>query len=219
MTASAICIESIHVGVPRAYAGPEGRWTSSIYRERVEGPIRLNQSGLQGDEVADKEHHGWPNMAVCCHTLDDYAFWNRTLSLDLQPGGVGENWTLDHARENAICLMDVYEVGTARVQVSKPRTPCSKQARRVGRADWLKRVLAELRTGFYLEVLTPGTVAAGDVWHLVERPFPEAAIREVNRCLYQAYNPAVASRLLELPDLDSFLRDRLTQARSHVRPA
>ena len=208
-----IRIDSIHVGKPKTYAGPGGVWRSSIFRERIAGPVRLELGGLAGDEVADKEHHGWPNMAVCCHTLDDYVFWNRQLDLALQPGGVGENWTLAHAHEDDICLMDIYDVGTAQVQVSKPRTPCQKQGKRVGRSDWVRLTIQELRTGFYLQVLEAGIVQAGDTWRLVARPHPGVTLKAVNRCVYQAYDPALAEQMERMTALDAFWQDKLAQAR------
>ncbi len=211
-----IQIDSIHVGTPQTYTGPDGVWRSAIYRERVSEPVLLELTGLAGDEVADKVHHGWPNMAVCCHTLDDYAFWNQQLDLDLQPGGVGENWTLRHAYEDEICLLDIYDVGTARVQVSKPRTPCRKQGRRVGRSDWVRLVIQELRTGFYLQVLQAGIVQAGDTWRLVARPHPGVTLKAVNRCVYQAYDPALAEQLGRMAELDAFWQERLTQARDRA---
>ncbi len=214
-----ITIDSIHIGTPKTYGGPGGVWRSSIYRERISTPVRLELTGLVGDEVADKEHHGGPNMAVCCHTLTDYAFWNKRLGLGLQPGGVGENWTLAHAREDAICLMDIYDVGTARVQVSKPRTPCQKQGKRVGRADWVRLTLQELRTGFYLQVLEAGTVQSGDTWRLVARPYPGVTLKALNRCVYQAYDPALAAQLDRIAELDAFWQDKLAQARDRaLRP-
>ncbi len=127
-------------------------------------------------------------------------------------GGVGENWTLVHAREDTICLLDVYAVGTAQVQVSKPRTPCHKQAKRVGRPDWVRLVLQELRTGFYLQVLRPGTVRAGDVWHLQERPYPDISLRALNRCVHQQFDPELAARANAIPVLDPFWRKQLTKA-------
>ena len=212
MEPKAIQIDSIHVGQPQTYHDEHGTWQSAIYRQRVSGPVRLELSGLAGDEVADKKHHGWPNMAVCCHTLDDYRFWQEKLDLDLAPGGVGENWTLVHAREDTICLLDVYDVGTAQVQVSKPRTPCHKQAKRVGRPDWVRLVLQELRTGFYLQVLRPGTVRTGDVWHLQERPYPDISLRALNRCVHQQFDPELAARANAIPVLDPFWRKQLTKA-------
>ncbi len=208
-----IQIDSIHIGKPQIHSGPGGAWRSSIFRNRVTGPVQLELRGLVGDEVTDKEHHGHPNMAVCCHTLADYAFWNRQLDLALQPGGVGENWTLAHAHEDEICLLDVYDVGTARIQVSKPRTPCQKQGKRVGRSDWVRLTIQELRTGFYLQVLETGVVEAGDTWHLMARPHPGMTLKAVNRCVYQMYDPALAVQMEQMTELDAFWRDKLAQAR------
>ena len=213
---SKIKIDSIHVGKPKTYSGPEGVWRSSIYRNRISGPIRLEFGGLEGDEVSNKEHHGWPNMAVCCHSLDHYAFWNKRLELDLQQGGVGENWTLENANEDEICIMDVYDVGTAQVQVSKPRTPCQKQGKRVGRSDWVRRTIQELRTGFYLQVLREGMVQAGDDWRLVERPHAGVSLKAVNRCVYQEYDPSVADQLDQISELDVFLRDKIKLAQARA---
>lgn len=213
MPSPAIRIASIHIGRPRTFQGPQGPWTSSIARQTVAGPVRLNVSGLQGDEVADKQNHGALNMAVCCQAREDFAFWNQRLGLELADGSVGENWTLEHACEDRLCLLDVYDVGTARVQVSKPRVPCQKQAWRVGRADWVKQVLRELRTGFYLQVLKPGTVQAGDVWRCVERPYPQATVTALNRCAYHAFDAQAADAFLRIPHLDPYWIDVLTKAR------
>ncbi len=213
---SKIKIDSIYIGKPKTYSGPEGVWRSSIYRNRISGPIRLEFGGLEGDEVSNKEHHGWPSMAVCCHSLDHYAFWNKGLELDLQPGGVGENWTLANAPEDEICIMDVYDVGTAQVQVSKPRTPCQKQGKRVGRSDWVRMTIQELRTGFYLQVLREGIVQAGDDWRLVERPHAGVSLKAVNRCVYQEYDPSVADQLNQIPELDVFLKDKITLSQARA---
>ncbi len=213
---SKIKIDSIYIGKPKTYSGPEGVWRSSIYRNRISGPIRLEFGGLEGDEVSNKEHHGWPSMAVCCHSLDHYAFWNKGLELDLQPGGVGENWTLANAPEDEICIMDVYDVGTAQVQVSKPRTPCQKQGKRVGRSDWVRMTIQELRTGFYLQVLREGIVQAGDDWRLVERPHAGVSLKAINRCVYQEYDPSVADQLNQIPELDVFLKDKITLSQARA---
>jgi MOSC domain-containing protein YiiM len=63
--------------------------------------------------------------------------------------------------EADVCVGDVFVVGSARVQVSGPRYPCAKQERKLGLPDFLRRTMATRRTGFYLRVLTPGTVQAG----------------------------------------------------------
>jgi MOSC domain-containing protein YiiM len=205
-----ISIHSIYIGQPQTFNDEHGSWRSSIFRSPVEGPIELGPRGLAGDEVTDTQNHGTPSQAVCCHPLGHYHFWNEQYGMALTAGNVGENWTLADADEAEICVNDVYRVGTARVRVSGPRVPCSKQARRVGRADWVELTLKELRPGFYLWVLTPGVVQAGDQWHLEERPFPDATLHALNRCAYHDFDPVVAQSFLDIPDLHAHWRKRLS---------
>ena len=115
-----ITLHSIHIGQPRTLHDESGRWRSSIFREVVEGPIMLTERGLAGDKVTDIRHHGSADQAVCCHAMDHYRHWQEIYGVDLGAGGVGENWTLLHAGEEAICIGDIFAVGQARVQVTSP---------------------------------------------------------------------------------------------------
>lgn len=196
-----IAIHSIFVGQPQTINDESGSWRSSIFREMVEGPVELTEQGLAGDRVTDTDNHGLAGyQQVCCHSLDHYTYWNARLDMRLRPGNVGENWTLENADEAAICLNDIYRVGSATVQVSIPRVPCSKQAKRVGRKDWTKLTIDELRTGFYLRVLESGIVQAGDSWALVERPYPWATIHALNHLSYRGGEQALAEKFLSIPN-------------------
>lgn len=196
-----IAIHSIFVGQPQTIDDASGSWRSSIFREMEEGPVELTEQGLAGDQVADTDNHGLAGyQQLCCHSLDHYTYWNARLDMRLRPGNVGENWTLENADEAAICLNDSYRVGTATVQVSIPRVPCSKQARRVGRKEWTKLTIDELRTGFYLRVIEPGIVQAGDGWELVERPYPWATVYALNELGYRGGEQTLAEQFLSIPD-------------------
>ena len=126
-----VSIQAIFVGEPRSITDAKGTWFSAIYRAQVEGPIELRETGLAGDQVADTKNHGRPGQAVCVHPITHYDFWNKTYDLEgaqrLGPGSVGENWTISGGNEQTIFCGDVYRVGTAIIQVSGPRGPCSKQ--------------------------------------------------------------------------------------------
>ncbi|HRJ43695.1 MAG: MOSC domain-containing protein [Caldilineaceae bacterium] len=196
-----IAIHSIYIGQPQTINDPSGIWRSSIFREMVEGPVALTRQGLAGDQVTDTDNHGRLGyQQVCCHSMDHYTYWNERLGLRLGPGNVGENWTLENADEAAICLEDIYRVGTATVQVSIPRVPCSKQAKRIGRSDWTKLTIDELRTGFYLRVLEEGFVQAGDEWELVERKYPWATVYALNELSYRGGEQALAEQFLSIPN-------------------
>ncbi len=195
-----ITIHSIFVGQPQTINDGSGTWRSSIFREMGEGPVELTERGLAGDQVTDTDNHGRLGyQQVCCHSLDHYAFWNARLDMRLRPGSVGENWTLENADEAAICLQDIYRVGSATVQVSIPRIPCSKQARRVGRSDWTKLTIDELRTGFYLRVVEAGFVQAGDEWELVERTNPWATVTALNALNYRGGDQRLAEQFMAIP--------------------
>jgi MOSC domain-containing protein YiiM len=201
-----IHIHTLLIGQPETITDAGGTWRSAIFRQPHSGPVELGPRGLAGDQVADTKNHGAPGQAVCCHPLEHYAYWNSAYALDtperaLGPGSVGENWTLSNLAENAVCVGDTVRVGSAIVQVSGPRYPCSKQERRLGLAGFLKATVATLRTGFYLRVLRPGVVQAGDQWRLEERLHPELTIEAVNRCAHHTPDRDLVARMLAAAEL------------------
>ncbi|MEZ4711573.1 MAG: MOSC domain-containing protein [Caldilineaceae bacterium] len=202
-----IIIHSIYIGQPQTLSDAKGEWRSSIFRTLVDGPIELGERGLAGDRVTDTKHHGAAFQAVCCHSMDHYAFWNSHFEIAesekaLSSGSVGENWTLLNADEGAICVGDIYAVGAARVQVSGPRYPCAKQERKVGLKGFTKRSKEMLRTGFYLSTLTAGTVEAGNKWVLETRPNPDVPLRLVNETAFLTKDANAVRRLLDTPELN-----------------
>lgn len=203
-------LHSIYVGQPKTLIDEQGTWQSSIYRDPVRGPIRLEQRGLVGDK-ATQPYHGTLETAVCCHFLDHYRFWQERYGIALQPGNVGENWALEKITEAEVCIGDIYGAGTAVVQVSAPRSPCANQARRVGRADWVKLTLQELRTGIYLRVVEPGMVQAGDAFRLVERLNPGKTIPLLNHCWYHTFEPALAEEFTTMPGLMPWWQQRFAE--------
>jgi MOSC domain-containing protein YiiM len=203
-------IHSIFIGQPKTITDERGTWTSSIYRDRVDGPVTLRTEGLVGDK-ATQPYHGGPDSALCVHLLDHYSFWQRQYGLDLQPGYVGENLTLDRIDEDQVCVGDIVRVGSGLLQVSGPRVPCANQARRIGRSDWVKLTIRENRTGFYMRVIEPGVVAAGDAWDLQERPNPGGSITAINRCAYLQFDPIYARRIIEMPGIAEWWKEQMIE--------
>jgi len=181
------------VGKTKTLTDARGEWQSSIARDRLDAPAQLEIRGFVGDQ-ATQPYHGSPDIAVCLHSQTHYDFWNSTLQMNLQPGGVGENLTLDTWDDSNICVGDKMRIGSGLIQVSAPRSPCENQARFVGRPDWVERTLGELRTGIYARVLEPGNMQAGDEVILVERPNPGLTIRDLNDCWYHHFDVVLAKR-------------------------
>src|SRR5262249_47371619 len=145
-------------GTPGAADPLEQPWTSAYYKDPVTGPVKLGRLGLEGDQQADRRVHGGPDMAVLAYSIDHYPVWRRELGIEsMGPGGFGENFAVAGRDERTVCVGDVIAIGDARLQVSQPRGPCANISRRWKRADLLKRVTENGRSGWYLRVLDEAT--------------------------------------------------------------
>ena len=206
MTRHAI-VQDVFAGQPKAITDKYGTWTSSIFRDRVDGQIQVSLRGLAGDKVA-QPYHGSPGAAVCVHLADHYRFWNAAYGMDLQAGSVGENVTLARLTEDQVCVGDIVRLGTVLVQVSGPRVPCANQGRRIGRSDWVKLTILENRTGFYLRVLEPGVLQACDPWTVEQRINEAGSIPAINRCMYLHFDPGFAREMLAMQGLAAWWKDQ-----------
>ena len=186
-------------------------WRTGFYKQPREGPQWLGYQGFRGDEQADTRYHGGVDKAVCVYPSEHYAFWNGVDGLDgLPTGAFGENLTTRGLIEDEVCIGDLFEVGSAIVQVSQPRQPCWKLARRWRVKDLAAQVERNGRTGFYFRVLRHGEVAAGDSFQLRERPHPEWTLARCNRIMHQREGGAEADRALaECPALSGSWKDGL----------
>jgi MOSC domain-containing protein YiiM len=203
-------VEAVFTGQPKLITDERGTWTSSIFRDRVAGPVQVTLHGLAGD-MAAQPYHGGPGAAICVHLNDHYAFWNTQYNMNLQAGCVGENITLGDIAEDQVCVGDKVRLGTAIVQVSGPRVPCANLARRIGRSDWVKLTIRENRTGFYMRVLEPGAFQAGDPWIIEERVNHHGSIPAINRCMYLEFDASYARRMLEMSGLEAWWKDQARQ--------
>jgi MOSC domain-containing protein YiiM len=203
-------VQAVFTGEPKSITDERGEWTSSIFRDRVDGPVQVSFRGLAGDK-ATQPHHGGPGAAICVHLADHYSFWNSQYDMNLQAGGVGENVTLEDIAEDQVCVGDIVRLGTAVVQVSAPRVPCANQGRRIGRPDWIKLTIRKNRTGFYLRVLEPGVLQAGDSWVVEERINEDGSIPAINRCMYLEFDPEYARRMMEMPGLEAWWKEQAPQ--------
>lgn len=203
-------IEGIFIGGPKTLRDKRGEWLSSIARQHVEGRVALSREGFDGDKVT-QSYHGGPEAAVCVHLADHYDFWRRQYGVDFLNGHLGENLVLSGMKEEDACIGDIVRIGSALVQISGPRIPCQTQARRAGRADWVKLTIRENRTGFYLRVMEPGSVQAGDEWLLQQRLNEQGSISALNRCFYLELARDLAAVFARMEGLAEWWRDQFRE--------
>jgi MOSC domain-containing protein YiiM len=155
-------VVSVNVGLPRSVRWRGRDVTTGIFKEPVEGRVRLQRLNLDGDRQADLAVHGGAGKAVYAYPLEHYAFWREELGQDLTCGAFGENLTVEGLPlEEEMALGDRFKIGSAELVVTQPRVPCYKLGLRFGRDDMPKRFLASRRSGYYLAVEREGSVGAG----------------------------------------------------------
>ena len=208
---------SVQIGVPQTIGRPDAPdpmdqvWTTGFFKKPVDGPVHLERTNLAGDAQADLQNHGGPEKAVNVYPAEHYPYWERELGLTgLPQGAFGENFTIKGLLEVDVCIGDVFEVGDALVQVSQPRQPCWKLARRWRIKELALMVQETGRTGWYFRVLREGTVQARTKLLLIKRPCPEWTVAAANEVMHRRVHDLEAARALSTcPALSSRWREKL----------
>lgn len=208
---------ALHTGKVRAFATTgsgewwDKEWTSGFSKVPTEGPAWLGYEGFRGDEQADRRYHGGSEKAVCVYPAEHYPYWRNALEIpEFGHGGFGENLTVEGLAEDQVCIGDRFSLGGAEVQVSQPRQPCWKLARRWRVKDLALQVERTGFTGYYFRVIRHGEVRPGDKLVLLERPYGEFTITHCNRTMHQdKADFAAAKALAECPLLSASWKDGL----------
>ena len=181
---------SLQIGMPKTIGSAEAtdpmekKWESGIYKHPVAGPLFAKNTGLVGDGQADLKNHGGLDKAIHAYPQEHFAYWKDELNLNCEPGAFGENFTTQGLLEENVFIGDRFQIGELTVQVTQPRQPCWKLARK-----WKAKNLAALVqttgfTGWYFRVLNEGEVEAPGKFELIERPYPEWSVSQANHIMY-----------------------------------
>lgn len=196
-------VVSLQVGQPRTVRSNEETdsadqiWRTGFFKEPRSGSVWLGRTNLDGDGQADLENHGGPEKAVNVYPVEHYPYWAQTTGLiNLQPGGFGENFTTEGLLESDVCIGDIFEIGESLVQVSQPRQPCWKLARRWHMKDLALRVQETGRTGWYFRVLKEGHVKVCTRLVLVERHHPNWTVFAANEVMHHRIDDRQAAQNL-----------------------
>jgi MOSC domain-containing protein YiiM len=188
-------IVSVNVGQPREVPWRGSMVSTSIFKEAVSGPVRVAGANLGGDRQADLTVHGGPDKAVYAYPAEHYPAWERELGRSLPWGAFGENLTVSGLPlEDSICVGERLRAGSAELLVVQPRLPCFKLGISFDDPGMLRRFLASGRTGYYLRIVAPGEVAAGDGIVMLERHGDGVPVSEVTRLLTRNRHDADALR-------------------------
>jgi MOSC domain-containing protein YiiM len=169
-------------GQDAAWAGRLRR--TAIDKRPVAAPVEVGWLGLAGDEQSDTENHGGREQALYAYAREDLDWWVERLSRELANGVFGENITTGGVDVTGALIGEVWQLGTAVVQVTSPRIPCVVFAGWLDEDHWVKRFANAGRPGAYLRVLEEGAVAAGDGIEVISRPDEHVTIAESMTAFY-----------------------------------
>jgi MOSC domain-containing protein YiiM len=149
----------------------DGRPTA-IFKRAVAGRMRVTYEGLIDDAQADRRVHGGPEKALHQFPVETYARLAAAFpkqAAAFVPGAIGENLSTAGMTEANICIGDVFSIGSARIQLAQPRTPCWKIDARFD-ADGITRYVADHGiAGWYFRVLQEGEIGVGDTLERIEQ--------------------------------------------------
>lgn len=198
---------SLNVGLPQTIMVQGKELITGIFKTPVSSSLFVSRVQMEGDGQADLTVHGGVDKAICVYPEEHYAYWEQLRGQKLEAGTFGENLTLRGLRESEICIGDTLEIGEVIVQVSQPRQPCHKLAKRL---DWPEAALHVQETGYtgyYFRVLKEGKIAPDSEVRRIARDEAGVTVAYANQIKYQdKFNREAIQKLLAVTALSDSWR-------------
>lgn len=139
-------------------------------------------SGVTGDDVVNRRHHGGDAQAVYAFAREELDWWSGELGREIADGGFGENLTTGGLDVDAAVVGERWVLdGGVVLRVTAPRTPCATFAAHMEVPGWVRRFTARGRTGAYLAVETPGRIERGAAVEVRDIPAHRITVPDVFR--------------------------------------
>jgi MOSC domain-containing protein YiiM len=164
--------------------------THGIWKTPVCGRCRVGRLNLDGDGQGDLAGHGGEQRAVFVYQIKSYRYWQDQLKRsDFVHGQLGENFTIERLPDDAACIGDRYQIGSALFEITQPRVTCYRVGIRMNEPRMPALLTSNGRPGFYFRVLQEGEVGAGDEIVKVGETTERMTIAEINALLYSPNHP------------------------------
>jgi ferredoxin-NADP reductase/MOSC domain-containing protein YiiM len=181
---------SVNVGLPRDIPWKGRTVLTGVWKSPVAGRCRVGRLNLDGDGQGDLAGHGGEHRAVFVYQIESYRYWQEQLNRsNFVYGQFGENFTIDELADDAVCIGDRFNIGTALFEVTQPRVTCFRVGIRMNEPRMASLLTSSGRPGFYFRVLREGEVAAGDEIVKVGEAQERMTVAEINALLYLPNHP------------------------------
>src|SRR3954465_10529284 len=188
---------SAKVGLPRDIEWKGRPVHTAVWKDPVCGRCRVSRLNLDGDGQGDLAGHGGEQRAVFVYQIESYRYWQQQLKrTGFIHGQFGENFTIEGLPDDAVCIGDRFQIGSALFEVTQPRVTCYRVGVRTDEPRMPALLTSSGRPGVFFRVLKEGVVGAGDEIVKTGEANERMTVAEINALLY-------------LPD---HARDRLQRA-------
>ena len=176
---------SVNAGLPRDIEWKGRTVHTAIWKDPVRGRCRAGRLNLEGDGQGDLAGHGGEQRAVFVYQIESYRYWQDQLKrTGFVHGQFGENFTIEGLPDDAACIGDRYQIGSAVFEVTQPRVTCYRVGIRMNEPRMPALLTSSGRPGFYFRVLQEGAVGAGDEIVKVGEAKERMTVAEINALLY-----------------------------------
>src|SRR5258706_6745517 len=176
---------SVNVGLPRDIEWKGRTVHTGIWKDPLPGRCTVGRLNLDGDGQGDLAGHGGEQRAVFVYQIESYRHWEEQLKrTDFVHGQFGENLTVEGLPDDAVCIGDRYQIGSAMFEVTQPRVTCYRVGIRMNEPRMPALLTSGGRPGFYFRVLQEGAVCVGDEILKVGEAAERMTVAETNAPLY-----------------------------------
>ncbi len=171
---------SVNIGEKKTIQWRKKPVETGIFKYPVNTAIFLDTEDVQNDNVVDRKYHGGITQAVYAYSESHYEYWKELYpDLDWNYGMFGENLTITNLDETKIHVGSVYQLGEAKIEVTKSRQPCYKLGIRFNTPKIIKQFWNSTKCGIYFKIIETGHVAKNDELILLEKAENNPTIAEV----------------------------------------
>lgn len=176
-------ILQVNIGKVTPRTNAKGREEGTgIGKQPVTGPVSLGPKGLEGDESAYRSRDAG-DTALHGFASESYQALEASLGQAVPCPGFGENLLFQGYTDADARIGDVLAIGTALVMVNQPVPRCTWPGVLTGVKALGPLAMKAGTPGWYMAVVRPGILAAGDEVTLVERGDAAWTIARLNAML------------------------------------
>ncbi|EUJ32049.1 MOSC domain-containing protein [Listeria floridensis FSL S10-1187] len=161
-------VEHLGIGKPKDLELSNNKKMMTGIEKQSVVAAKLTFDGFLGDGPFNMKYHGGPDRTVCVFPAEHYLYFEEKFGEKLLESAFGENITASGMLERDVAIGDIFQIGTAVIQITEARNPCSTIAKYNRMPELYQEVRRTGYTGFLCRTIREGEIKTGDSIVLLE---------------------------------------------------